>query len=231
MPVNMFCFLPSRFALALLFFVLCGLSPSAVAEEAEGCPGPAAGVSESVAAAFRSLRAVHLNALPGPVGLSLRDQKTALLIVENISSQRFASEVLGGSWASASEAQRGRWGRVLGELLRARVSKALRAPLRYEMTVSDVKVAASCEEASARLTLRDRVRDRETQVALKLVKHAPSWRVWDLSTDGASFVKIWQPRFRSILREQGIDGLEKEIAALGKRLGVPLEPGFARPGP
>ncbi|MGB0589222.1 MAG: ABC transporter substrate-binding protein [Myxococcota bacterium] len=139
----------------------------------------------------------------------------------NIAPHRFAAELLRGSWEIATDEQKMRWQRVLGTLLRNRVSRALRAPLRYEMSVADVNVVAPCEEARARLTLRERLKERELEIALRLVKHDLAWRVWDVITDGASLVQIWRPRFQTVARERGLPGLEKELAHLAQRLGVP----------
>jgi ABC-type transporter MlaC component len=89
------------------------------------------------------------------------------------------------------------------------------------MSVADVNVAAPCEEASARLTLKERLKDRELDIALRLVKRDLAWRVWDVATDGASLVQTWRPRFQTVARERGLPGLEKELAHLARRLGVP----------
>jgi ABC-type transporter MlaC component len=227
----MFYFDSTRVAPTLALALVCALSAPAVAEVQDTCPGQASMVSESVSQAFRSLCSLHRNALPGPVGVTLREEKTSSLIVEHIASQRFASELLRGSWETASVEQQSRWERVLGALLSARVSRALRTPLRYEMSVADVKVATPCGEANARLTLRERVQDRQMEIALKLVKLEPGWRVWDLATDGASLVKTWRPRFQTVVRERGVAGLESELAHLATRLGVRTErrPSATRP--
>jgi ABC-type transporter MlaC component len=215
---------PARVALPLVCALLCGLAPQVVAQTGEGCPGEAGVVSERVTKVFRAIRSAHSNALPGPVGIRLRDKNTSSLIVENIAPQRFASELLRGTWERGSAAQQARWQRVLGALLRQRVSRALRSPLRYVVTVDDVIVTAPCEEALALLTLRERAKARQVQLELKLVKLSHGWRVWDISTDDASLVMTWRPRFQNVARERGVTGLDRELEELGQRLGLSVAP-------
>ncbi len=191
--------------------------------EASACDGQREVVRGVVTTAFRTLRGYHKNALPGPQGIVLRDQKIEKLLTAHIAPERFTASVLKGAWERASPAHKVRWRRVLGTLLHRRLARALRDPLRYALLVDGVTVEPTCDASSADVRLTERRRGRHVAITLQFVLENGAWRVWDVWTDEASLVRTWRPRFGSIATERGLEALDHELDQLAERMGVPRE--------
>jgi phospholipid transport system substrate-binding protein len=172
-------------------------------------PGPA------VAATYAELTQIYRTALPGPDGLQQRDDKIDRLLAERLDVQEFASRTLARAWEAADQPTRERWARALTGLVHARYRSRFGEP--GEMTLEVIEARQACLRAEVTTKMSERRSQNVREVVFSVVHRAGRWRLYDVSLDGVSLVRIWRERFHRFYREGGAGELERQLAQIARR--------------
>src|SRR4051812_7234795 len=130
---------------------------------------------------------------------------------------------LGHSWNKATPEQKKRLTEEFRTLLVRTYASALAAyseqkldfrPLRAKPTDTDVTVQVRVLQAGA----------QPVPIDYSMEKTASGWKVYDVMVGGVSLVANYRTEFNNVVRESGIDGLIKNLAAKNRR----FEPGAAK---
>jgi len=130
---------------------------------------------------------------------------------------------LGQSWNKANPEQKKRLAEEFRTLLVRTYASALSAyseqkldfrPLRAKPTDTDVTVQVRVLQPGA----------QPVPIDYSMEKTAAGWKVYDVMVGGVSLVANYRTEFNNVVRQSGIDGLIKDLAAKNRRLeGAGLE--------
>jgi phospholipid transport system substrate-binding protein len=124
---------------------------------------------------------------------------------------------LGQSWNKATPEQKKRLTEEFRTLLVRTYASALAAyseqklefrPLRAKPTDTDVTVQVRVLQPGA----------QPVPIDYSMEKTASGWKVYDVMVGGVSLVANYRTEFNNVVRESGIDGLVKNLAAKNRRL-------------
>src|SRR3954452_15396813 len=124
---------------------------------------------------------------------------------------------LGQSWNKATPEQKKRLTDEIRTLLVRTYASALAAyseqkfefrPLRAKHTDTDVTVQVRVLQPGA----------QPVPIDYSMEKTASGWKVYDVMVGGVSLVANYRTEFNNVVRESGIDGLVKNLAAKNRRL-------------
>ena len=123
---------------------------------------------------------------------------------------------LGHSWNKATPEQKKRLTEEFRTLLVRTYASALAAyseqklefrPLRAKPTDTDVTVQVRVLQAGA----------QPVPIDYSMEKTASGWKVYDVMVGGVSLVANYRTEFNNVVRESGVDGLIKNLAAKNRR--------------
>lgn len=124
---------------------------------------------------------------------------------------------LGQSWNKATPEQKKRLTEEFRTLLVRTYASALAAyseqklefrPLRAKPTDTDVTVQVRVLQAGA----------QPVPIDYSMEKTASGWKVYDVMVGGVSLVANYRTEFNNVVRESGIDGLVKNLAAKNRKI-------------
>jgi phospholipid transport system substrate-binding protein len=124
---------------------------------------------------------------------------------------------LGQSWNKATPEQKKRLTEEFRTLLVRTYASALAAyseqklefrPLRAKPTDTDVTVQVRVLQSGA----------QPVPIDYSMEKTASGWKVYDVMVGGVSLVANYRTEFNNVVRESGVDGLVKNLAAKNRRL-------------
>jgi len=127
---------------------------------------------------------------------------------------------LGQSWNKATPEQKKRLTEEFRTLLVRTYASALAAyseqkfdfrPLRAKPTDTDVTVQVRVLQAGA----------QPVPIDYSMEKTAGGWKVYDVMVGGVSLVANYRTEFNNVVRQSGIDGLVKNLAAKNRSLDAP----------
>lgn len=145
------------------------------------------------------------------------DRKKVIALVEekvlpHFNFTRMTALAVGVNWRSATPEQRKRLTEEFKTLLVRTYASSLTAyrdqrfdfrPLRARPTDTDVTVVVRILQSGA----------QPVQLEYDMEKTAAGWKAWDVRVAGISLVINYRTEFANLVRESGIDGLIKTIAA------------------
>lgn len=153
------------------------------------------------------------------------DRKKAIALIEtrvlpHFNFQAMTSSAVGRNWDKASAEQKARLIDEFRTLLVRTYSSALSAysnqkfdfrPLRAKPTDTDVTVNVRVMQAGA----------QPVTIDYDMEKRPNGWKVWDVRIGGISLVANYRTEFDNLVREKGVDGLIRALAAKNGSLDQP----------
>jgi phospholipid transport system substrate-binding protein len=150
------------------------------------------------------------------------DRRKVIALVEekvlpHFNFMRMTALAVGVNWRSATPEQRKRLTEEFKTLLVRTYASSLTAyrdqrfdfrPLRAKPTDTDVTVVVRILQSGA----------QPVQLEYDMEKTAAGWKAWDVRVAGISLVINYRTEFANLVRESGIDGLIKTIAAKNSAL-------------
>jgi len=133
-------------------------------------------------------------------------------VLPHFNFQAMTASAVGRSWEKASAEQKARLMEEFKTLLVRTYASALSAysnqkfefrPLRAKPTDTDVTVNVRVMQSGA----------QPVTIDYDMEKRPTGWKVWDVRVGGISLVANYRTEFDNLVRESGIDGLIKALAA------------------
>lgn len=183
------------------------------------CAPDATGAVVAVREIFSGLASLYRDRLPGPAGEAYLEQRSEKLIHTLADAEAFSEAILRGLQPELNPNQGPAWIEMFGTLLRQRIRRRIQDPRGHTLAIQEASV--SCHRARVQLSLRGNNSERRNaKVTLRLVLRRHGWRVYDMAVQGIGLVHTWRNRLHRIRREQGLDGMERQLALMQRRLGV-----------
>jgi phospholipid transport system substrate-binding protein len=132
--------------------------------------------------------------------------------------EHFAREVFRGLWDELDESRREAWKSTLQSLLQHRYVERIRDPRRHLLEILSTEV--DCHLAKSRVALKSTGRKSQNVLEFHMRLSREGWRVFDVVLEGASLVNSWRSRLNRVHREEGHDGLDKQLHRLMRRYNV-----------
>jgi phospholipid transport system substrate-binding protein len=133
-------------------------------------------------------------------------------VLPHFNFQAMTASAVGRSWEKASAEQKARLMEEFKTLLVRTYASALSAysnqkfefrPLRAKPTDTDVTVNVRVMQSGA----------QPVTIDYDMEKRPTGWKVWDVRVGGISLVANYRTEFDNLVRESGVDGLIKALAA------------------
>jgi ABC-type transporter MlaC component len=184
-------------------------------EEPVPCATNAAVVERSLERVFTRLRSSQVTSLPGPAGTAIRIRNAAEIARGHLDVEHFAQEVFRSLWVELDEPRQEAWKNTLQSLLQHRYVERIRDPRRHllEILSTDVK----CRLAKSRVVLKNTDAKSQSILEFHFRLSRKGWRVFDVVLEGASLVNSWRSRLSRVYREEGHDGLDRQLHRLMRR--------------
>lgn len=134
------------------------------------------------------------------------------ILLPHVDTELMSQQVVGRAWAQATPQQRSEFEKQFTYFVTRTYSTALSSysnervryfPLRGGATGSKVQVNSSIDQANG----------QNISVSYRLVQTDGQWKIYDFSVEGVSLVDNYRAQFADILRSEGLEGLNKRLAA------------------
>ena len=175
-------------------------------------------VESSLAGVFTRLKESQVTSLPGPAGAAIRAQNAAEIARSHLDVDHFAREVFRALWHELDEVRQEAWKSTLQSLLQQRYVERIRDPRRHRLQILSTEV--DCHQAKSRVALHRVGHKTKNALEFHLRLSRQGWRVYDVVLEGASLVNSWRSRLSRVHREEGHDGLDKQLHRLTRRYDV-----------
>ena len=175
-------------------------------------------VQSSLQGVFERLRSSQVTSLPGPAGEAIRAKNAAEVARSHLDVEYFAKEVFRALWSELDADRRGAWQSTLQSLLQHRYVERIRDPRRHRLKILSAEV--DCHMAKVRVALQETGKKNKHTLEFHMRLSSHGWRVYDVVLEGASLVNSWRSRLSRVYREEGHDGLDKQLHRLMRRYGV-----------
>lgn len=192
--------------IAPLFALLCIALPSGAAEQESSPEALVKQVTEEVLAAVKQDPA--LRAGDRRKALALAEEK----VLPYIDFEEATRLAVGRAWNDAAPEQRQRLVNEFRSMLVRIYSNAIESYRGQTMDVQRARLNGP-EEASVRNLYR-RPGAQPVAIDYAMRKTAQGWKVYDVTVEGISLVLTYRAQFAQALRQGGVDGLIKQMAAL-----------------
>lgn len=134
------------------------------------------------------------------------------ILLPHVDTELMSQQVVGRYWAQATPQQRSEFQNQFTYFVTRTYSTALSSysnekvryfPLRGGATGNKVQVNSSIDQANG----------QNISVSYRLVQTGGQWKIYDFSVEGVSLVDNYRAQFADILRSEGLEGLNKRLAA------------------
>ncbi len=197
------------------------VAPTSELVEAESplpCVTKTSEVNTSLTRVFTRLRNSQVTSLPGPAGAAIRARKAAEVARGHIDVEHFAQQVFRSLWDELDDSRKEAWKNTLRSLLQHRYVERIRDPRRHMLEILSTDV--DCHVAKSRVALKTVGRKSQNILEFHLRLSRKGWRVFDVVLEGASLVNSWRSRLSRVYREEGADGLDRQLHRLMGRYSV-----------
>ncbi len=185
---------------ALLFVAMLGGASLASADEA------------SEARAYLEARHQQVRRLLSRPPGAARDRRLVGILRELLDLQAIAERALGAAWSERTEAERGRFVEVLGQLVERSYRKGLQRTLDYRVRTLGARTDGEDVVVQTEARSRRNRRAPPVRIDYRLRRGAQGrWRIVDIVTDGVSLTDNYRRQFRRVLRREGWQGLMKRL--------------------
>ncbi|MBS0417055.1 MAG: ABC transporter substrate-binding protein [Proteobacteria bacterium] len=149
-------------------------------------------------------------------------------LLPHFDTEYAARLVLGQNWRTATAEQRRRFIEAFYRSLLTHYSGALIDLTPDQLRIFPTPVEPSASQATVRTEVRHGNADR-IAVNYSMHKTLGSWKVYDVSVDGISYVKSYREDFAEQIQQQGLESvivrLEKGVGSPGNSQPLPLPSG------
>ena len=176
-----------------------------------------AAAEQSPEALVKQVTAEVLDAIKGDQKLAAGDRQAALKLAEDkviphIDFEEATRLAVGRAWKDASPEQKQK---LVGEFRRMLVRTYSSAVSTYEgqtMKVQPVRMKPSDTEVTVR-NQYIRPGGKPVQLDYSMHKTDGGWKIYDIVVEGVSLVLTYRSEFDSLVKQEGVDGLIKRLAA------------------
>ncbi|MEW6119444.1 MAG: ABC transporter substrate-binding protein [Pseudomonadota bacterium] len=149
-------------------------------------------------------------------------------ILPNFDFNRMTQLAVGKNWPRASAQQKQALVGEFRNLLVRTYSTSLTAFSNQTVEFKPLALKPDDEDVTVRTEIRQ-PGGQPIPIDYSMYKSAFGWKVYDVSIDGVSLVTNYRASFATTIRQSGIDGLIKTLAAQSARAAASAKPA-ARPG-
>jgi phospholipid transport system substrate-binding protein len=165
----------------------------------------------------KKMTAEVLDAVKSDKQLAAGDKQKALKLAEekilpHVDFEEATRLAVGRSWRDASPEQRKRLTEEFRRMLVRTYSTAISAYEGQTMKVMPVRM----KPADTDVTVRNqyiRAGGKPVQIDYSMHKTGGGWKIYDIVVEGVSLVLTYRSEFDAVVKQEGIDGLIKRIAA------------------
>jgi len=184
-------------------------------------PGPSDIIQEAALGALHELAAKRDTYRKSPSDIrSLVDK----YLLPHFDTEYAARLVLGQYWRTATSEQRQRFIEAFYRSLLTHYSGALIDLTPDQLRILPTPVQPGANHATVRTQVRHGNADR-IAVNYSMHKTSGSWKVYDVSVDGISYVKSYREDFAEQIQQRGLESviarLEKGVGCLGRPIPLP----------
>jgi phospholipid transport system substrate-binding protein len=141
------------------------------------------------------------------------------IVLPHFDFERMGRWTLGKYWQRATEAQRDQFMSEFRSLLVRKYGSALAEYADEEI----VYLPFTMDENDTRVTVHTEIKPASgspVHIAYRLHRRDSGWKVYDVAIEGISLVTNYRTSFTSTIREDGLEQLIRQLAAINKGAGT-----------
>lgn len=169
-------------------------------------------------ALVKQVTAEVLDAIKGDKQLAAGDRQAALKLAEekvipHIDFEEATRLAVGRAWSQASPEQKKQLVAEFRKMLVRIYSSAIQPYQGQTIEVSPVRMKPGDSEATVHNSFKRASGNKQVGFDYSMRKTEQGWKIYDIVVEGVSLVLTYRSEFDGLVKQEGVDGLIKRLAA------------------